>query len=95
MAKFVCDYAQVTAAGEKLVQAASDLTSATTTYSSNIESDLSGWTGSAKSSFETQCKAQITTATEKAKYMNEFGEFIKTASQKIQELDDSLASLSI
>lgn len=95
MAKFVCDYAQVTAAGEKLIAAASDLSSATSTYSTNISSDLSGWTGTAKDSFSTQCTTQTTTASEKAKYMNEFGEFIKSASQKIQQLDDELASITI
>ena len=95
MAKFVCDYAQVTAAGEKLIQAASDLTTATNNYSSTITSDLSGWTGDAKNSFTTTCTAQVTAATEKAKYMNDFGEFIKSASQKIQALDDELASISI
>lgn len=95
MAKFVCDFGQVTAAGEKLVQAASELTTATSTYSSNITSDLQGWSGEAKNSFTTTCTAQTTAATEKAKYMGEFGEFIKSAAAKIQALDDELASISI
>lgn len=95
MAKYVCDYAQVVAAGEKMIEAASELSTATTSYVSNIESDLNGWNGSAKTNFSAQCKGQTDIATEKATYMNEFGEFIKSCAQKIQELDESLASIQI
>lgn len=95
MPKYVCDFAQVSSAGDKLIQAASDLSTSTTTYASTIDSDLSGWSGSAKTSFTTQCKGQTDIACEKATHMNEFGEFVKEAAQKIQELDESLATIQI
>lgn len=95
MAKFVCDYAQVSAAGDKLISAASTLTSATTTYGANIESDLQGWTGDAKNAFMTTCKSQVDVASAKAANINAFGEFVKSSAQKIQELDDQLAALSL
>ena len=95
MPKFVCDYAQVSAAGDKLISAASTLSSATTTYGSNITSDLQGWTGDAKTSFMTTCEEQVKNAADKATYINDFGEFVKKSAQAIQELDDQLAALSL
>ncbi|MBP5678781.1 MAG: hypothetical protein J6X28_03010 [Bacilli bacterium] len=95
MAKFVCDFGQVSAAGDKMISAASDLKTATTTYASNIESDLSGWNGDAKSSFMTTCNTQTAAATVEAQEMNDFGEFVKSSAQQIQELDDQLAAISI
>ena len=95
MAKYVCDFAEVQAAGEKLCQTASDMTSAIDTYSSTIESDLSTWTGTAKSSFESTNTTQVTTAKADAQYINALGEFVKKASQSIQSLEEELASLSI
>ncbi len=95
MPKFVCDYGQVTSAGEKLIQAGNTLKSATSTYASKIDSDLSGWTGDAKNSFMTSCKSQTDAATQKAEKIAKFGEFVKTGAQKIQELDDQLAALSL
>lgn len=95
MPKFVCDYGQVTSAGAKLVEAGNTLKTATTTYASKIESDLKGWNGDAKTSFMSTCKTQIEAATQKADKMSRFGEFVKGGAQKIQELDDQLASLSL
>lgn len=95
MAKYVCDFAQVTAAGDKLCQAATEVTTNINTYGSSIESDLSSWTGTAKSSFQSSNSQLISTATADAEYINALGEFIKGASQSIQDLEDQLASLSI
>ena len=95
MPKYVCDFAQVTAAGDKLVEAASEMTTATNQYASNIKSDLSGWNGQAKASFINQCDTLVGKTTQKAEYIESFGEFIKGASKSIQELDEQLASLSI
>ena len=66
MAKYVCEFGSVISAGQSLIQAASDLTSATNNYSSKINSDLSGWEGTAKSSFMTQCTTQTEAALKKA-----------------------------
>jgi len=95
MAKYVCEFGSVISAGQSLIQAASDLTSATNNYSSKINSDLSGWEGTAKSSFMTQCTTQTEAALKKAQEIQAFGEFVVKAAQSIQELDESLASMSI
>ena len=95
MAKYVCDYATVISAGQNLIQAANDLTSAANTYSSKITSDLSSWSGEAKAAFVTTCTSQVEDTLKKAQEISEFGEFVVKAAQSIQQLDDSLASLSI
>ena len=41
MAKFVCDFSQVTSIGEKLCTAATDIETSISGYASQIESDLS------------------------------------------------------
>ena len=95
MAKYVCDFAEVYSAGEKLCTAASDMKSAVGTYSSTIASDLSTWTGTAKTSFESTNKTQVESATKDCEYVNALGEFVKKASQSIQSLEEELAGLSI
>lgn len=95
MAKYVCDFEQVYAAGEKLCSMAMDLESSVSNYGSKISGDLSSWTGEAKGNFTTQCEGQVQLATAGAQKANELGEFIKEASKSIQALDDELASLSI
>jgi len=95
MAKYVCDVEQVTAAGEKLVTMASDLRSAVSNYAGTVTNDLSSWDGSAKSSFSKQCEAQVKLAQCNADEAQKIGEFIKSAAQSIQKLEDELAALNI
>lgn len=95
MAKYVCDFEQVIAAGEKLVTMATELESSVTNYSSKIDSDLSGWTGDAKSQFTTTCTAEVEKAKANAQEAKAVGEFIKKAAQSIQELDEQYAAISI
>ena len=52
MAKYVCDIAIVSKNGENLCKAATEITQSIEKYSSTIESNLSSWEGTAKSSFE-------------------------------------------
>lgn len=95
MAKFVCDYEQVIAAGEKLSTMAAELETSVTNYSSKITSDLSGWTGDAKTQFTTTCNTEVEKAKANAQEAKAVGEFIKKAAQSIQELDEQLAGISI
>ena len=95
MSKFVCDYAQVSAAGDKVIEAANELLQATSTYSSNMSQDISGWSGEAKTTFASQSSDREQVAVSQAKRMSEFGEFIKEASSKIEELDENLAGIQI
>ena len=95
MAKYVCEYDTVIQAGEKLCTMATELETSVTNYSSKISSDLSGWTGSAKSTFTTTCDEQVAKAKANAQEAKAVGEFIKKAAQSIQQLDEQLASISI
>ena len=95
MAKYVCDFAQVTATGEKLCQSAADVLSSVNTYAARIDGDLSSWSGSAKSSFESTNSSQIETARSDAEYINALGEFVKQASSSIQKVEEELANLTI
>ena len=95
MAKYVCDYDQVTKIGENLCKSAEDVKTAVNTYSSSIESDLSSWTGVAKDSYSTTNNEQVQTTIKDAEYVNALGEFIKDASSQIQAKDEELAGLGI
>ena len=66
MAKYVCDFDQVIAAGDKLCSTASEMTTVVSNYATKVTSDLSSWTGSAKASFTTQCEGQVQIATANA-----------------------------
>lgn len=95
MAKYVCDFAEVIAAGEKLCSAANNIKTAIQNYDTNVTNDLSAWSGEAKNNFTTQCTSQVELAAEKAEKINEVGEFIKSSAKSIQDLENQLASLSI
>ena len=95
MAKYVCDFAAVTAIGDEVCEISSKITSAVNSYSSSIESNLSSWSGVAKQSFESTNSSQIAKAKEDAKYINTVGEYIKSAAKSIEALESELAGLSI
>ena len=95
MAKYVCDFEQVYAIGEKVCEAVTELETSIGTYSTNIDSDLSSWTGTAKDSFTRTKGEQVELAKKDFTYIKELGEFIKSSSKSIQELEEQLASLTI
>ena len=95
MAKYVCDFSTVTAIGQELIDSASDMTSATSSYSSTIDSDLSKWEGMAKDSYKTTSDNQIEAANANAAEMESLGNFIKAASQAIEQLEGEIASMEI
>ena len=95
MPKYVCDFGTVNSIGEQLCQAATDLNSSVDTYSKTIESDLSSWEGAAKTAFTKTNTTQVTTAKQDAAYVNELGEFIKTAAKSIESVESDLAALTI
>lgn len=95
MAKYVCDFEQVNSIAEKVCQAVSDMESALTTYSSNIDNNLSSWSGDAKTSFTTTSSTLTSNATSDLEYINSLGEFIKSSSQAIQKVEEELANINI
>lgn len=95
MAKYVCDFAQVSEAGNKLIEAASQMRESINRYSSGIDGSISSWSGQAKSSFERQSSNQASVVNKKADYLNDFGEFIVKASNSISDLESELSSIRI
>lgn len=95
MAKYVCDFGQVTAVGNKLIEAANSLLESANKFNSSIESSLSTWNGNSKSAFMSQSSAQVEKIIEKAKYIQSFGEFIIKAAESIQQLEEELGSTNL
>ncbi len=95
MAKFVCDIEQVTSAGEKIVDASENMAKSTSTYSTNINQDLSSWKGEGKTEFASTNNDNTRAIASKITRMDEFGEYIKEVAKTIQELEDELAAIKI
>ena len=95
--KIVCDYSAVTKAGNQLANQAAELQSQTTTFSSAVDSDLSGWTGSdAKETFQQQKDTQIQFSVATAAQAEAVGKYIVICAKAIKEADEQLAaSISI
>lgn len=95
MAKYVCDFEQVYSIGEKVCESVSELETSVNNYSSRIESDLSSWSGITKDSFVSTNKETVQKTTTDLSFVKDLGEFIKSSSKSIQELEEQLATLSI
>ncbi len=95
MAKYVCDYDQLSSAATKLSDAANVLKTDVSNYATNMTSSLSTWEGSAKNSFTKQCEGQVKLATAKADEALQLAQYIKTAIQEIQKTDEEIAALKI
>lgn len=92
MSKYVCDTEEVKRIGSELIKSAEDMTTSAKEYASKIESDLSEWDSSAKSSFSAVNQAQVATTGIDAEYASKLGEFIQVAAEGITTLDEELAS---
>ena len=95
MAKYVCNTGVVCAYGASLCELASTMKGEINSYSSSISTELSSWSGEAKSSFDSSNTNQINASNTTFDYINSLGEFIKDAAKKIDELEENLAALTI
>ena len=74
---------------------ATNMTEDLGTYASTMESNLSGWDGRAKKSFNTSCSKEQEQIQQTAAYAQKLGEFIKKASAEIEKLENDLATRKI
>lgn len=95
MAKYVCDFESVNGIANNINNIAKEMALSLSNYENNITSTLSGWTGEAKNKFIESNNAQIAIVKQNIEYLNQTAEFLKKASQSIQEVESNLASLSI
>ena len=95
--KIVCDYAVVKKAGNQLAKQAAELQSQTSTFSTAVDSDLSGWTGAdAKAAFQEQKNNQVMFSVATAAQAEAVGKYIVICAKAIKETDEQLAaSISI
>ena len=93
MPKYVCEFEEVTKAGKDMCKTASDLVSSVKTYTSNLENELSQWTGEAKESFTKAETERLQTIGNTAAYLDNYGQFVQFASKAIEEADEQLSSL--
>lgn len=95
MAELICDFDAVKQVGQQLIDSSSDFDSAISTFSSTIDSDLSGWEGSTKNSFNSQVEGQVQASKQASELTKATGEYIKTSAEAIEALEEELASKSI
>ena len=95
MTKFVCDFDIVNSIAANLDNVSTNLTSSLNDYYSTLETDLSGWSGDAKSKFIASNEEKVKLIKSKLEDVTELSSFIKKASHSIQELDDQLSSMKI
>lgn len=91
MPKYVCEFATVKEAGTSLKNEAGEMTSATGTFESGISSDLSTWTGEAKTAFDSSLSNVVSTTKETAAFAEKLGTHIEEAATKIEDLDNEIA----
>lgn len=95
MPKYVCDFDKVKEVGTKLTTVATEMTSSIDSFKSKISSDLSSWTGDAKTEFDGIVEVEVTSSKANATEVEKVGNHIKEAATKIEALEEELAALSI
>ncbi len=95
MEKYVCDFDVVNEKAKKLCSIATDISTSADNYSTKIDSDLSGWTGGAKTKFEATNSDQVAITKTHSYNAEDLGEFILKVSESIEKIEQDLASLKI
>ena len=95
MSKYVCDFAAVKTIADNLKKYANDITSTLTVYETNLQSDLTGWTGTAKETFAANSASQIASAKTYATSINELSDFITSTVETIESKENEIASINI
>lgn len=96
MARYVCDFDTVKTEAGKIVTAAGEMSSALNTYVTNVKEHLTGWGGtSAKKAFEATNEDQVTVTNTHITEIEEVGNFIKSACEKIETLEENLGGMNI
>lgn len=95
MAKYVCDFDAVRDAGEKLATTASEMQSSIDTYSTTIEGDLEGWESASKTSYMAANEEQKAKAKSVNEYATKMSEYVIMVADKIEDLENELASINI
>ena len=95
MAQYVCDFDTVTSVGNSIIKAGNNLLESTSSYCSNIDSCLSGWSGTAKDSAIKQINEQSEKYVSSVKDVVAYGEYLLKVSNDISNAESELANWSL
>ena len=93
--KYVCDFEQVTKAANEIKEAGEAMRAAVDGYLSKVSDDLTGWKGDAKNAFDQTNGEQVNVANQNSSDVEELGDFILDACNKIQKLETDLSGMKI
>ncbi len=95
MAQYVCDFDTVTSVGNAIKEAGNKLLESTSSYSADIDSSLSGWSGTARDSAMKQINEQSEKYVTSVKDVVAYGQYLVDVSKKISDVEAELASWSL
>lgn len=95
MAQYVCDFDTVTSVGNAIKEVGNKLLESTSSYSADIDSSLSGWSGTARDSAMKQINEQSEKYVTSVKDVVAYGQYLVDVSKKISDVEAELASWSL
>ena len=95
MAQYVCDFDTVTSVGNAIKEAGNKLLESTSSYSADIDSSLSGWSGTAKETAIKQINEQSEKYVSSVKDVVAYGEYLLKVSNDISNAESELANWSL
>ena len=95
MSRYVCDFESLRTIATNLKKHVSDMNTAVAAYETNMQSDLSGWTGMASREFLGQSSKQIENARKYITSIDELANYINDAVTKIENAENEISSITI
>lgn len=95
MGKYICDFDEIQKTINNLNSKYDELETALNNYYKDSSDALSQWSGDAKNAAVEKINNQIEKIEVTKNYIKQTSEFLRTTSQKIEEAENSLASLKI
>ena len=95
MARYVCDFNELNNQSKKLKEVASNMKSEVSTYKSKISEDLSGWNSPAKTDLFAAINKRTPRVEDMAQTIDDLGNFINEQTNKINNLEEKLATFNI
>ena len=95
MSKYVCDFDTVKTIANNLKSQVSDLNNALSAYETNLQSDLSGWSGLAQNEFTSFSEQQIDNARKYVTSIDELANFLNNAVNVIETAETEISAISI
>lgn len=95
MAKYVCDFEEVTNLSTYLMARAEEIENLLTTYENEITEQLSGWEGDAKVNFLSSNTNQVNVAKNHVQTMKSLADHFQKVVEEIIYLEEDLATLKL